>query len=82
MQGQLGETLQFLVAIAHLEALFPILILLQEIGIINDDLSICNLELKDAIVHRFRRLHCADRFFQVDIERPQLERLEQPCLNR
>jgi hypothetical protein len=35
------------------------------------------LELKDAVVHRLGRLDGADRFLEVDVEGPELERLEQ-----
>ena len=66
----------------HLEALLPVLVLLEEVGIVDDDLSVGNLELKDAVVHRLGRLDGPDRFLEVDVEGPELERLEQALLDR
>jgi len=66
----------------HLEALLPVFVLLKEVGIVDDDLSVGNLELKDAVVDGLCRLDRPDRLFEVDVERPQLERLEQAVLGR
>lgn len=64
-----------------LEALLPVLIFLEEVGVVDDDLRSGNLELKDAVIHGLGRLDSADRFFQVDVEGPQLDRLEQSRLD-
>lgn len=66
----------------HLEALLPVLVLLEEVGKVDDDLRVGDLELKDAVVHGLCRLDGPDRLLEVDVERPQLERLEQAVLRR
>lgn len=52
----------------YLETLFPILILLEEIGSIDEHLSVRNLQAEDLIVYCFRGFDCTDRFFEIDIE--------------
>lgn len=64
------------VGAADLETLFPVLVLLQKVCGVDKDLGIRNLELEDLVVHGLGRLDSADRLFEIDVKRPQLERLE------
>lgn len=66
----------------HLETLFPILVLFQEIRSIDKDLSIRDLELEDLIIDGFRRFDSSDRFFEIDVERPEFEGLEESLRRR
>jgi hypothetical protein len=63
-----------------LETLLPVLVLFQESRIVDNDLSVGDLELHDLVVDRFRGLDRSDRLFHVRVERPKLERLEQTGL--
>ena len=64
----------------HLKALLPVLVLLQEIGKVDDDLSVSDLELKDLVVDGLGGVDCANRLLEIDVEGPQLERLEKASL--
>lgn len=46
------------------------------------DLSIGDAELEDAVVDVLGRLHRADRLLEIDVEGPELDRLEQSLLDR
>ena len=46
--------------VTRLETLLPVLVLLQEIGVVDHDLSVGDLELKDLVVHGLGRFDCAD----------------------
>jgi hypothetical protein len=66
--------------LVDLETLLKVLVLLEESSIVDDDLSICDLELHDLVVDCLGRLDGADRLLEVAVEGPDLERLEQSLL--
>lgn len=61
----------------HLEALLPVLVLLQELRAVDNDLSVGDLELEQAVVDGLGRLGGTDRLLEVDVEGPELEGLEE-----
>ena len=65
---------------AYLEAFLEVFVLLQESSIVYDHLSVGNFQFHNFVVHPFRRLDGPDRFLQVNIERPELERFEEANL--
>jgi hypothetical protein len=62
--------------LVDLETLLKVLVLLEESSIVDNDLSICDLELHDLVVDCLGRLDGADRLLEVAVEGPDLERLE------
>ena len=66
----------------YLEALLVVLVLFQEGGVVDYDLSVGNAQVEDLVVNRLRGFDRADRLFEVDVEGPKLERFEQAGLDR
>mmetsp|Transcript_10728 Transcript_10728/g.26437 ORF Transcript_10728/g.26437 Transcript_10728/m.26437 type:complete len:340 (-) Transcript_10728:841-1860(-) len=69
-------------ALVHLERLLPELVLLQEGGVVEDDLRRGDAQLQHAVVHGLRRLQRAQALLQVGVEGPELEGAVQPRLHR
>jgi hypothetical protein len=61
---------------AHAEAVFEVLVLLQERRIVDDDLRVGNPELEYFVVNTFGRLHGTNRLFKIHIKGPQFEGFE------
>ena len=68
--------------ITDLEALLVVLVLLQESSVVDNDLGVCNAQVHDLVVYSLRRLDRPEGLFQVDVEGPEFERLEQSYLYR
>ena len=62
------ESEQFCTTLIHLEALLVVLVLLQEGGVIDNDLGVRDAEVQNLIVHSLGRLDCPEGFFEVDVE--------------
>ena len=75
-----GEGEQLDTALVHLEALLEVLVLFEELRIVDNDLSIGNLELEDLIVCSLCGFNGPQGFFEVDIERPEFKRFEKSGL--
>jgi hypothetical protein len=60
----------------HLEALFEILVLFEELSIVDNGLRVGDLEVHHLVINDLGCLDRADGFLQVNVERPQLKRLE------
>lgn len=58
-------------ALVDLVAVLKILVLLQEVGIVDNDLRVGDLELQNLVVNGLGRLYRSNRFLQIHIERPQ-----------
>lgn len=62
------EREQFHTPFVDLEALLEVLVLFEERRVVHDDLRVGDAQLKNFVVDRFRRVHCADGLFEVDVE--------------
>lgn len=65
---------------AYLEAVFEVVILLQESGIVDDNLGVCNPQLQNLVIDSLSGFHRANRFLQIDVERPKLDGFEKSRL--
>jgi hypothetical protein len=64
----------------YLKAFLEIVIFLQKRCVVHDYLGIRDSEVHDLIVNSFRGFYRTNGLFKVDIERPQLQRLEKAGL--
>jgi|HubBroStandDraft_1064217.scaffolds.fasta_scaffold337312_1 hypothetical protein len=57
--------------IAYLEAILETFVFFQKSSVIDDDLSISNLQLKNLVINILRRFHSPKRFFEIHVKRPE-----------
>ncbi len=55
-----------------LEALLEVLVVLQELGIVDNDLSVGDLEINDLVIDSLGAVDGSDGLLEVDVKGPQL----------
>lgn len=76
-----GEGEQLDTPLVHLKALLKVLVLFEELRVVNDNLSICDLEFEDFVVGGLGRFNGPQGFFEVNVERPEFNGFKEAGLN-